>query len=60
MWTVIYITSIEQTAEKIKEQLSSEGFLIKVRYSKSLKQYEILVLKGELEEVKEILSTILS
>lgn len=59
MWTVIYITTVEKTAKKICDQLTSEGFLVKVRLSKRFQQYEILVPKSELKEVEEVLTTIL-
>lgn len=59
MWTVIYIAPSAKVAEKIQDRLSEEGFLVKVRPSAHGKQFEILVPEGELEEVKEILSSIL-
>ena len=59
MWTVIYITPSQKTAKRIREQLASEGFLVKIRQSRIVQQYEILVTKGELEEIREILSTVL-
>jgi len=59
MWTVIYVTTFEKTAKKIYDQLTREGFLIKVRHSKRFQQYEILVPKSELKEVEEVLTTIL-
>ncbi|MCF6092944.1 glutamate decarboxylase [Microaerobacter geothermalis] len=60
MWTVIYIASNSNMAERIKNRLTNEGFLVKIRQSRlSKKQYEILVLQSELEEVQEVLSFIL-
>lgn len=59
MWTVIYIAPSVKMAEKIQDRLADEGFLVKVRQSHNSKQYEILVPEGELEEVKEALSSIL-
>lgn len=60
MWTVIYIAPNEKIATKIKDQLTSEGFLVKVRDSQVSKQYEILVPKGELGEIRDVLAEILS
>lgn len=59
MWTVIYVTTSQKVAEKIHQQLTSEGFLVKIRQNKMIQQFEILVPKGELKEVKEVLATIL-
>lgn len=59
MWTVIYITSYEKIAERIRQQLVEEGFLIKVRQNKALQQFEILVPEGEIKEVKEVLASLL-
>ncbi|WP_025028378.1 hypothetical protein [Caldalkalibacillus mannanilyticus] len=59
MWTIIYIAPSVKIAERIQDRLSDEGFLVKVRPSQHGKQFEILVPEGELEEVKEALSSIL-
>jgi hypothetical protein len=59
MWTVIYVAQSVKMAEKIQDRLSDEGVLVKVRPSQHGKQFEILVPEGELEEVKETLSSIL-
>lgn len=60
MWTVIYIAPTAKIAEMIKDKLSQEGFLIQVRaINLSKQQYEILVPSGELEEVQEVLNSIL-
>ncbi|GAB7388644.1 hypothetical protein BSNK01_24820 [Bacillaceae bacterium] len=59
MWTVIYVTHSAKVAEKIKDRLTEEGFLVKIRQAKVGKQYEILVPQSELPEVQEILSSIL-
>ncbi|OGX68218.1 MAG: glutamate decarboxylase [Paenibacillus sp. RIFOXYA1_FULL_44_5] len=60
MWTVIYIAHSSKIAERIKQKLSEEGFLVQIRpTSLSKNQYELLVPEGELEEVQEVLSTIL-
>lgn len=60
MWTVIYITSSRELADKVHQQLSLEGFLVKIQKSKVIQQYEILVPKTELKEVREVLTTIIS
>ncbi|GAA0354415.1 glutamate decarboxylase [Bacillus horti] len=59
MWTVIYIAPSMKMAEKIQHRLADEGFLCKVRQSQHGKQFEILVPEAEIEEIREILSSIL-
>ncbi|MFD0870172.1 Uncharacterised protein [Chlamydia abortus] len=60
MWTVIYIAPTAKIADRIKEKLTEEGFLVQVRaISLTKNQYEILVPEGELEEVQEVLNSIL-
>lgn len=60
MWTVIYIAPTEKIAERIKERLTAEGFLVQTRAINLRKQqYEILVPEGELDEVQEVLNTVL-
>jgi hypothetical protein len=61
MWTVIYIAPSKETAERMEQKLSEEGFLVKIRPSSlSKNQYEILVPEGELDDVQEILNSILN
>lgn len=60
MWTVIYIAPTPKLAENIKEKLTMEGFLVKLRpVNLSKQQYEILVPAGEVQEVQEVLNSIL-
>jgi hypothetical protein len=60
MWTVIYIAPTVKIADRIKQDLTSEGFLVQVRaISMTKNQFEILVPEGELEEVQEVLNSIL-
>ncbi|MCD1258883.1 glutamate decarboxylase [Paenibacillus athensensis] len=60
MWTVIYIAPTAKIAERIKQKLTEEGFLVQVRgVNLSKNHYEIQVPEGELEEVQEVLNTIL-
>lgn len=60
MWKVIYIAPTEKIAERIKTRLSEEGFLVQVRpINLSKQQYEIVVPEGELEDVQEVLNSIL-
>ena len=60
MWTVIYISPSEKIAERISEQLTNEGFLIKVRQvSGSKHQFEVLVPESELDEVQDALQRVL-
>ncbi|MVP00908.1 glutamate decarboxylase [Paenibacillus lutrae] len=60
MWTVIYIAPTPKIAERIKQSLSEEGFLVQIRAINMTKnQFEIVVPEGEVEEVQEVLNTIL-
>jgi menaquinone-dependent protoporphyrinogen IX oxidase len=60
MWTVIYIAQTSKIAERIKMKLTEEGFLVQIRTINLAKnQFEILVPAGELEEVQEVLNSIL-
>lgn len=61
MWTVIYIAPTSKIADIIKERLTNEGFLVQIKATHLTKQqYEILVPEGELEEVQEVLNSILN
>jgi hypothetical protein len=60
MWKVIYIAPTAKIADRIKDRLAQEGFLVQVRpISMSKHQFEILVPEGELEDVQEVLNDIL-
>jgi menaquinone-dependent protoporphyrinogen IX oxidase len=60
MWKVIYIAPTAKIAERIKVKLTEEGFLVQVRpINLSKQQYEIVVPEGELEDVQEVLNSIL-
>jgi hypothetical protein len=60
MWTVIYIAPTAKISETIRRRLTEEGFLVQVRpINLSKQQFEILVPSGELEEVQEVLNSIL-
>lgn len=60
MWTVIYIAPSTEKAERIQDQLSKEGFMVKVRQANTAReQYEILVPETEVEEVQDVLGPIL-
>lgn len=60
MWTVIYIAPTAKIAERIRTKLTEEGFLVQVRpINLNKNQFEILVPHGELEEVQEVLNSIL-
>jgi ribosomal protein S8 len=60
MWKVIYIAPSAKIAERIKDKLSEEGFLVQVRpINLSNQQFEIVVPEGELEDVQEVLNNIL-
>jgi len=59
MWTVFYIAPSERAAENIKNKLTQEGFLVKIRpVNLSKQQFEILVPSGELEEIREVFDSI--
>lgn len=60
MWTVIYVAPTGNVADKIQHKLTTEGFLIQIRpIHLSTQQFEILVPSGEVEEVQEVLNSIL-
>ncbi|MGF7046567.1 hypothetical protein J2T13_001065 [Paenibacillus sp. DS2015] len=60
MWTVIYIAPTAKVADRIQTKLTEEGFLVQSRpINLSKQQFEILVPSGELEEVQEVLNSIL-
>ncbi|MCY9515320.1 glutamate decarboxylase [Paenibacillus apiarius] len=60
MWTVIYIAPTANLADKIQTRLTEEGFLVQIRpIHLSKQQFEILVPSGEVEEVQEVLNSIL-
>ncbi|WP_438349616.1 glutamate decarboxylase [Paenibacillus sp. FA6] len=60
MWTVIYIAPTAKFAEMIQTKLTEEGFLVRARpINLSKQQFEIQVPSGELEEIQEVLNTIL-
>ncbi|MCD8510804.1 MAG: glutamate decarboxylase, partial [Bacillus sp. (in: Bacteria)] len=59
-WSVVYIANNDLMAEKIKNKLSSEGFMVQLReLSKNPQkkgQVEILVPRSEAQDVVEFLS----
>ena len=60
MWTVIYIAPTAKIAERIKQKLTDEGFLVQVRpINLTKQQFEILVPEGEVNDVQEVLPEIL-
>jgi ribosomal protein S8 len=60
MWTVIYIAPSVKIAERIQEQLTNEGFLVKIKQaSGSKQQYEILVPESEIDEIQDVLNSFL-
>ena len=60
MWTVIYIAPTAKIAERIKQKLTDEGFLVQVRpINLTKQQFEILVPEGEVHDVQEVLPEIL-
>lgn len=59
MWTVIYISPSQKSAEIIQQRLTEEGFLVKIKQIGQSPQYEILVPELELDEIQEVLNSIL-
>ncbi|HZG58446.1 glutamate decarboxylase [Paenibacillus sp.] len=60
MWTVIYIAPTAKIAERIRQKLTDEGFLVNIRpINLTKQQFEILVPEGEVNDVQEVLTTIL-
>ncbi|ADD02882.1 conserved hypothetical protein [Thermoanaerobacter mathranii subsp. mathranii str. A3] len=60
MWTVIYMAQDMETAEKVKEVLTKEGFLVKLRplnkkIDKKGSYCEILVPKAEAQDAQSII-----
>lgn len=61
MWTVVYIAPHKREAERIKERLSVEGFLVKLKsvgisQSGECGPVEVLVPESEVEEAMEIIN----
>ncbi|MBC7347672.1 MAG: glutamate decarboxylase [Clostridia bacterium] len=60
MWTVVYVAPDEATAEQIKEHLTAEGFLVKVRAAGGPRAcagaFEVLVPEAEAEEANDLLN----
>lgn len=59
MWTIIYISPSQKSAKNIQKRLTEEGFLVKIKQMGQSPQYEILVPESELEEIQEVLNSIL-
>ncbi|MFD1676660.1 glutamate decarboxylase [Alicyclobacillus fodiniaquatilis] len=60
MWTVIYIAPSARQADHIKDKLTEEGFLVKVKEARGAKQqFEILIPETELDEGQEVLKDVL-
>lgn len=69
MWRVVYVASGEQVAQKIKEMLTLEGFLVTCRASGARRSdsgralrgpIEILVPEAEVEEAHERITEIVA
>lgn len=60
MWSVVYIANNDKMAEKIKNKLSTEGFMVQLRElsrnPQKKGQVEILVPRSEAQDVVEFLS----
>lgn len=58
MWTAIHVVEGNDAANKIKDKLSHEGFLVKVRFfckEGETENYEILVPEFEAQEAYTVL-----
>ncbi|MEW6274451.1 MAG: glutamate decarboxylase [Bacillota bacterium] len=63
MWTVVYIAPTKKEAEKIRQVLSGEGILVKLKAIGQPQQgincsIEILVPEAEADEALEIINTL--
>lgn len=63
MWTVVFIAPTKEEAEKIREVLSREGILVKLKLIGQSQQgancsVEILVPEAEADEALEIINTL--
>jgi hypothetical protein len=61
VWTAVFIAPHKKEAERIKEMLSGEGFLVKLKYvglsqASECGPVEILVPESEVEEALEIIN----
>ncbi|SKC92806.1 hypothetical protein [Maledivibacter halophilus] len=58
MWTVIHITYQEDDAQKVKEKLSSEGFLVKIKQVGKNEDviFELSVPEAEAEEAHSVIN----
>ncbi len=54
MWKIVHIADNKEEAEKIKEQLNSRGFLLKIEQSDS-NNFQIKAPESEMREVHETL-----
>lgn len=58
MWTVIYVATNQNTADKVCKILSKEGYLTKIRsVNKKNTIFEILIPEAEAEEARNVLIT---
>lgn len=64
MWTVVYITPSRSIAERLRERLTKEGVLSKLKAvgenGSEARNYEILVPEAEVDEASELLSNALA
>ncbi|AYO30171.1 MAG: hypothetical protein PWR06_787 [Thermoanaerobacteraceae bacterium] len=59
MWTVIYMATDKDTAQKVEQVLKSEGILVKTREAMRSKKHgcciEILVPESEAQEAQKVI-----
>ncbi len=60
MWTVVYMAQNEETVMKLKELLTNEGVLVKIRpiaknQENNDNYFEVLVPESEIEEAHSII-----
>ncbi|MGB9920621.1 MAG: glutamate decarboxylase [Moorellales bacterium] len=64
MWTVVYVARDEATADRVRDCLVAEGFLVKVRAAGSSRTgagaFEVLVPEAEAEEANQVLNEVWS
>ena len=63
MWTVVYIAPNKKQAERLKQALTEEGLLVKLRNiglpsGNENGSVEILVPESELDEALEVINTV--
>lgn len=56
MWTTVYIVAEEKNALNIEKRLTTEGFMVKIKFlvnENGVDLYEVLAPEFEVEEIQE-------